>query len=74
MPHGVDAQRWTTITRLRQRATRHRRLAEVLGSSQDRSIALSEANRAEAEAGRIEAELSGVLQGTVIPAPRHEQI
>jgi hypothetical protein len=62
------------ISRLRQRATRHRKLADALTSSQDRLIALAEAGQTETEASRLEAELSGAVTGVLITAPLYEQI
>lgn len=68
----LDAKK--RITRLRQRADRHRRLAQVLTIEQDARLAMAEASEAEAEANRMESEMSGMLLGTSIPAPFHEQI
>lgn len=74
MHRGLEPDRWRMITRLRQRANRHRRLADALTSSRDRHIALVEAEESETEAARLEAELSGVLTGVLITAPLDEQI
>jgi len=74
MTAGGEMETKRLIMRLRQRADRHRRLAQVMTAEQDARLALAEASQADAEANRMESEMSGLLLGTSIPAPFHEQV
>lgn len=71
-PKAADSR--VLIEKLQARASRHRNLARFLPSADDARILLNEADQAEAEAGRLDAELSGRLIFGVGATPLNEQI
>lgn len=71
-PKAADSR--ALIEKLQARANRHRILARLLPSSDDARILLNEADQAEAEAGRLHAELRGHLIFGVGATPLNEQI
>lgn len=71
---SVPAGAARIVFRLKAQAARHRAMAVYLTCPNDRGIALSEAARADLEADRIHAEVSGNLIVGIGAAPLHEQI
>jgi DNA invertase Pin-like site-specific DNA recombinase len=71
-PNFGDAS--ALIARLRARAIRHRAMATGLSSPMDAVIAMQEAQRAELEADRIDAELKGQLIHGIGSSPLREQV